>query len=578
MYKNSKIALIMAVLMMVALPIGSLPVNAKTQLSPGTLIRGKSLSSVYYLGEDNKRYVFPNDRIYFSWHDDFSGVQIINDADLADYALGGNVQYKPGVNLVKIQTDPKVYAVSEQGLLRWIKTEQLARLLYGANWNLLVDDIPDSFFFNYKIGDPINDDDGYDPDEEELQITSISENLGLKLRKQIAKIILQEQKRTCNRLEKAISKIQKRMRHYGIKAGNLGSDYLAQCAEITTDKKVAICHVPPGNTSASSTIIVSKSAAEAHLAHGDIMGACPSTTPSHDKTAPVLSNITANVSTSSATITWATNEPGSTIVDLSSLPFSSSGSYTNYTDYTATTSHSMTLGSLSPATTYYYRVKSKDAAGNLGSSGQLTFVTLSTTVTDTTAPVISNIQKTVSTSTAVITWTTNEASDSKVEYATSPLTSAGTILSAQNSADVTSHSINLSSLTASTTYYFRVTSVDPSGNTATSTEQTFTTASLPAPDTAAPIISGITKTIRATSTTINWTTDEPSTSEITFAKESLSTATSTSLVSSATLVTSHSLDATGLTASTTYYFIIKSVDASSNSATTTESSFTTLGE
>ncbi|TAH20099.1 MAG: VWA domain-containing protein [Cytophagales bacterium] len=44
-----------------------------------------------------------------------------------------------------------------------------------------------------------------------------------------------------------------------------------------TDKdKVIICHKPPGNPSNSKTITVSKTALQAHLAHGDSQGACGS--------------------------------------------------------------------------------------------------------------------------------------------------------------------------------------------------------------------------------------------------------------------------------------------------------------
>src|SRR4029450_10301370 len=39
------------------------------------------------------------------------------------------------------------------------------------------------------------------------------------------------------------------------------------------------------------------------------------------------------------------------------------------------TSHSVAVSGLSPSTTYHYRVKSKDAAGNLATSGDLTFTT-----------------------------------------------------------------------------------------------------------------------------------------------------------------------------------------------------------
>lgn len=42
-------------------------------------------------------------------------------------------------------------------------------------------------------------------------------------------------------------------------------------------QKVDVCHAPPGNPENAHTISVSKNAVPAHLAHGDILGACPQT-------------------------------------------------------------------------------------------------------------------------------------------------------------------------------------------------------------------------------------------------------------------------------------------------------------
>jgi len=39
--------------------------------------------------------------------------------------------------------------------------------------------------------------------------------------------------------------------------------------------EVLLCHVPPGNTTASHDICVGAGAAQAHLGHGDTLGACP---------------------------------------------------------------------------------------------------------------------------------------------------------------------------------------------------------------------------------------------------------------------------------------------------------------
>lgn len=131
-------------------------------VAPSGVIKGGS-SAVYYLGNDGKRYVFPNDKVYFSWYSDFSEVQTVSDDVLAPYSLGGNVTYRPGTHLVKIQSDPKVYAVDKGGVLRWINSESAAITIFGSNWNKQVDDIPDAFFINYTIGNPVSSASDYDP-------------------------------------------------------------------------------------------------------------------------------------------------------------------------------------------------------------------------------------------------------------------------------------------------------------------------------------------------------------------------------------------------------------------------------
>jgi len=120
-------------------------------LSSGDLIKA-SLPAVYYYGADGKRYVFPNEKTYMTWYSDFSSVKKITDAELAAISIGGNATYKPGAKMVKITTDPKVYAVDAGGTLRWINSETVAAALYGGTWNKMVDDVPDAFFTNYKVG------------------------------------------------------------------------------------------------------------------------------------------------------------------------------------------------------------------------------------------------------------------------------------------------------------------------------------------------------------------------------------------------------------------------------------------
>jgi hypothetical protein len=97
---------------------------------------------------------------------------------------------------------------------------------------------------------------------------------------------------------------------------------------------------------------------------------------------------------------------------------------------------------------------------------------LATGVTDFTPPVISNVQATNVTGTnALITWTTDENSNSVVEYGLT----TGYGSTASNSTNVTSHSITLNNLAAGTLYHYRVKSTDPFDNATTSVDYTFQT-------------------------------------------------------------------------------------------------------
>ncbi|MFA6130981.1 MAG: hypothetical protein WC730_01840 [Patescibacteria group bacterium] len=134
--------------------------GATTPLSSvvaGDLIRGTTYSAVYYMGRDGLRYVFPNSNTYFTWYSNFDTVKFLSDTDLSKIQIGGNVTYRPGVMMIKINTDPKVYAVAQSGTLRWVSTESIAISLYGSSWNTKIHDVPDSFFSNYTVGEAIDD-------------------------------------------------------------------------------------------------------------------------------------------------------------------------------------------------------------------------------------------------------------------------------------------------------------------------------------------------------------------------------------------------------------------------------------
>ncbi len=94
-----------------------------------------------------------------------------------------------------------------------------------------------------------------------------------------------------------------------------------------------------------------------------------------DITPPVISKIAVNsITKSSAIISWDTNEPSSSQIEYG-LSKNYGRFYPTYPKDDPTTGasggvyqHSVILMQLNSGTTYYYRVVSKDAAGNVGKS------------------------------------------------------------------------------------------------------------------------------------------------------------------------------------------------------------------
>jgi hypothetical protein len=161
-------------LMIASLLFGMRPVEAHSGHPEARLI--KSSGQAVYYAVEGKRYVFPNEKIYFSWYTDFNEVVSVSDDEMASYLIAGNVTYRPGSRLVKIQSDPKVYAVTAGGTLRWIASEEAAKGLYGDDWNKKVDDLSDAFFFNYRMGESVLSASEIDPGKD-FGVADIAEDI-----------------------------------------------------------------------------------------------------------------------------------------------------------------------------------------------------------------------------------------------------------------------------------------------------------------------------------------------------------------------------------------------------------------
>lgn len=183
-----------------------------------------------------------------------------------------------------------------------------------------------------------------------------------------------------------------------------------------------------------------------------------------DTTAPLITDIVvSNIATTSATVSWITNEASET-----ELLYGLDTSYTepSMVDTAFRTEHTRNITGLSDSTLYHFQIFASDLSSNSATSSDLTFSTL-----DVTPPLITNLQVTnITEATATVTWETNEASDSSV------IGSFGTITDV---AMVTDHSVDLTGLVPGTLYPIDVYSSDSSANEATAATSFSTLIDLP---------------------------------------------------------------------------------------------------
>src|SRR5256712_3642085 len=280
-----------------------------------------------------------------------------------------------------------------------------------------------------------------------------------------------------------------------------------------------------------------------------------------DNAPPLLSSVAStNLSSSAATITWATDEASDSQVEYG--PTIAYGSATALVS-ALVSSHSVGLSGLSASTMYHYRVKSKDAMGNLATSADVTFTTAAPP--DTTPPAVSMTAPaagaTVSGTVTVSATATDNVGVVGVQFK---------VDGANLGAEVTAAPYSLlwnTTLVASGSHSLTAVARDAAGNTATSTA-----VAVPV-DNAAPLLSSVASTnLSASAATITWATDEASDSQVEYG---LTSAYGQVTALASALVSSHSVGLSGLSASTVYHYRVKSRDAAGNLAVSADFMFTT---
>jgi len=179
----------------------------------------------------------------------------------------------------------------------------------------------------------------------------------------------------------------------------------------------------------------------------------------------------------SATIQWQTDELATGAIEF--------GLSTNLGTVrqlsTAGSEHEISLTSLEPETTYFYRISSADLNNN-GPTQSAVDSFQTDALADLVSPVLGGIDAAPTDSTAIVHWQTDELADSFVEFGTDSLLLDFRV---GETRDQLAHEITLANLIPGIRYYYRVGSIDRAGNPPTESDLlSFTT--LTAADTTPP--------------------------------------------------------------------------------------------
>jgi hypothetical protein len=223
-----------------------------------------------------------------------------------------------------------------------------------------------------------------------------------------------------------------------------------------------------------------------------------------DSDPPTLSDAQVIGSTDSRlTIRWNTDEPASGVVYY--RPSGSAEPAEQVTDADLLTEHVITITNLLASTEYELVLGSTDLVGNESSPTDVLGSTDATADVD--APMFDDVSVTVDAQQAVVRWTTDEPSDTWLDYGLSQ--AYGTVVSKADF--TTSHELTLTNLSVATQYHFQFASADAAGNIADSISAELAFITLSEADVTPPArITGLLSTVGAYAIRLNWTANDDS--------------------------------------------------------------------
>ena len=232
-----------------------------------------------------------------------------------------------------------------------------------------------------------------------------------------------------------------------------------------------------------------------------------------------------------------------------------------------TTSGSTTFtdSAIAVSTTYVYRVRASDAAGNFSAYSNTATVTTSSTCCDTQAPTAPTALGAIATGTEInLSWTASTDNVGVSSYQVQRCAGSGCSAFLTEGAPVATNYTD-AGLSASTSYSYRVLAKDAAGNASAYSNTATAVTGSGSGDTQAPSVpTGVTATASGSSViNLTWTASTDNVGVTGYRVERCQGTSCTTFAQIATPTTT-SYSNTGLTASTSYSFRIRATDAAGN--------------
>ena len=301
---------------------------------------------------------------------------------------------------------------------------------------------------------------------------------------------------------------------------------------------------------------------------GFLLGGCanagmpPSTKDTTPPTAPTNLMATATLATS-INLTWTASTDNVGVAEYKVERCSGAGC-ANFAQITTPATAAFNDTGLTASTSYSYRVRAADAAGN-NSAYSNVFSTTTSAGPDTTPPTVpTNLAAAAASATAInLTWTASTDNVGVAGYKVERCSGAGCVNFAQIAAPATA-AFNDTGLAASTSYSYRVRATDAAGNLS-GYSNTSSATTPPGPDTTPPTAPTNLAATAASATAINltWTA---STDNVGVTGYKVERCSGTGCVNFAQIAapTTTTFNDTGLTASTSYSYRVRATDAAGN--------------